>query len=482
MQKHPIKLVWALAALLMVGSLAGGLVIAQNGRSTPASSPAAAPQAILGSMIPAGGFAPLVKMTGPSVVSIASTMVMKTSAGGNDSLSQLFRNFPGFQIPDAPNSQGPQFQRKEQAAGSGVIVTSDGYILTNNHVVDGASQVHVTLADKRDYDAKVVGTDAASDLAVLKVNATGLPAVTIGDSSKVEVGDLALAIGNPFDLGETVTMGIISALGRGIDPKHYENFIQTDAAVNPGNSGGALINARGELIGINTAILSESGGNQGIGFAIPSNLARSVMNQIKDHGQVTRGYLGVGIQGLTSALASNFGSKDSRGALVSDVENNSPAATAGIERGDIIREVNGEKVNDPSDLKLKVADATPGSTVSVKVLRNGVEKAFSVRVGTQPGARVASKSEPAGPASNLTGKLGVSLQDSASGVVVTQVQPDSPAAAARIQQGDLVEEVNHQAVKSASELRDALTKSSSSVLLLIRRDGRTIYTVVDREG
>ncbi len=221
-------------------------------------------------------------------------------------------------------------------------MTSDGYILTNHHVVDGATKVHVVLADKREFDAKVVGKDSDADIAVIKVEATGLPAVTIGDSSKVEVGDLALAIGNPFGLGQTVTMGIVSALGRtGLGIERYENFIQTDAAVNPGNSGGALVNARGELIGINTAILSESGGNQGIGFAIPSNMARSLMNQIKDHGQVTRGYIGILPQDLTPQLASSFGIKDTKGALVSHVEDNSPAANAGLQRGDVIREVNG---------------------------------------------------------------------------------------------------------------------------------------------
>lgn len=496
MQKHPIQIVWALAAMLVVGSLAGGLVIAQNGRPAPASQATNGSADNLGPMVPAAGFASLVKKTGPSVVSIDSTKVVKTSNEQNN-LFQYFRDIPGFQLPDGLNFQTPRFPQKQEAAGSGVIVSSDGYILTNNHVVDGASQVRIVLADKREFEAKVIGKDAKSDLAVLKINETGLPAMTLGDSSKVEVGDLALAIGNPFNIGQTVTMGIISALGRRLDNDQYENFIQTDAAVNPGNSGGALVNTRGELIGINTAILSESGGNQGIGFAIPSNMARTVMNAIKEHGQVTRGYFGVGIQDLNSALAKSFGSSDTKGALISSVEENSPAATAGIQRGDVVREVNGERVDDTASLKLKVGEMSPGSTASIKVLRNGVEKTLSVHVGTLPGTKTASAGSNDAPSldSNLSGKLGVSLQDltpqtakqmnmlpGTTGVVVTQVLPDSPAANAGIRQGDVVEEINHQAVKSASELKEALNKTSNSVLLLIKREGRTIYTVVERAG
>jgi serine protease Do len=493
MQNDRKTLVWALSALLMVGSLAGGLVLAQSGRATtPASAPAATVQSpeIVGPMVPSTGFSPIVKKTGPSVVSITSTSIRKAGDDG-DSLSQLFRGFPGFEVPDNPQ---PRMPRKQQAAGSGVIMTSDGYILTNHHVVDSATKVHVVLADKREFDAKVVGTDSDADIAVIKVDATGLPAVTIGDSSRVEVGDVALAIGNPFGLGQTVTMGIISALGRtGLGIERYENFIQTDAAVNPGNSGGALVNTRGELIGINTAILSESGGNQGIGFAIPSNSARSLMNQIKDHGQVTRGYIGIVPQDLTPQLASSFGLKDTKGALVSFVEDNSPAAIGGVQRDDVIREVNGKAINDEGELRNKIADIEPGTTLSLKVLRNGAEKSLSVKVAARP-VESAAKSAPA-PDAGTSGKLGVSIQDlnpqiarqmgipaSVTGVVVTQVQPDSPAAEAGLKRGDVVQEVNRQPVKSASDFRNAVSQSSKSVLLLIHRDDKTIYAVVDREG
>ena len=494
MQRDRKFLVWGLPALLMVGSLAGGLVLAQSGRTTaPAIAPAATVQSpdILGPMVPAAGFSPIVKKTGPSVVSITSTSIVKATQE-EDGISQFFRGFPGFQMPDSPQFQAPS--RKQKASGSGVIMTSDGYILTNSHVVDGATRVHVTLSDRREFDAKVVGRDAEADIAVIKVDATGLPAVTIGDSSRVEVGDLALAIGNPFGLGQTVTMGIVSALGRtGLGIESYENFIQTDAAVNPGNSGGALVNTRGELIGINTAILSESGGNQGIGFAIPSNMARSLMNQIKDHGQVTRGFLGIVPQDLTPQLASSFGIKDTKGALVAQVEDNGPAAAAGLQRGDVIREMNGTVILGAGDLRLQVAELAPGSALSLKVLRNGAEKSISVKVGTRPGEAV-SKLAPSLD-SNPSGKLGVSVQDlnpqvarqlglpsNASGVVITQVQPDSPAAEAGIMRGDVVQEVNRQPVKSSADFRDAVSQTSKSVLLLIHRDDKTIYTVVEREG
>jgi serine protease Do len=494
MQNDRKILVWALSALLMVGSLAGGLVLAQSGRTTtPAIAPATTVQSpeIVGPLVPVTGFSPIVKKTGPSVVSITSTSMRKTGDDG-DSLSQLFRGFPGFAVPDDPQFRAP---RKQQAAGSGVIMTSDGYILTNHHVVDSATKVHVVLSDKREFDAKVIGTDSDADIAVIKVDATGLPAVTIGDSSRVEVGDVALAIGNPFALGQTVTMGIVSALGRtGLGIEAYENFIQTDAAVNPGNSGGALVNTRGELIGINTAILSESGGNQGIGFAIPSNMARSLMNQIKDTGKVTRGYIGILPQDLTPQLAASFGIKDTRGALVASVEDNSPAANAGLQRGDVIREVNGKAINDQGELRNQIAELEPGKTLSLKVLRNGAEKSLSVKVAARPveiGA--ASKSAPV-PDAGTSAKLGVAIQDlnpqiakqlgisAVTGVVVTQVQPDSPAADAGIKRGDVVQEVNRQPVKSASDFRNAVSQSTKSLLLLINREDKTIYTVVEREG
>src|ERR1700688_4416559 len=298
------------------------------------------------------GFAPVVKGVLPDVVNISTSKVVKASEQEQfempDGMPPFFQQFFGQQF--GPNSQNhmprPRDQRQD-SLGSGVIVSPDGYILTNNHVIDGATDVRVTFGDKRQLKAKIVGADPKTEIPVLKVEGTDFPAITIGDSSKVQVGDYALAIGDPFGVGQTVTMGIVSAKGRGnLGIEDYEDFIQTDAPINPGNSGGALINDRGELIGINTAILSHgSGGNEGIGFAIPAKLAQGVMNQILDHGKVTRGYLGIVVQPISPAMAKALGQGDqAKGALVGDVSAKGPAQTSGIERGDIILEVNGQPV------------------------------------------------------------------------------------------------------------------------------------------
>ena len=299
-------------------------------------------------------------------------------------MPDLLRRFFGDQ------SQGRMPRRnsgmpRQEGVGSGVIATKDGYILTNNHVVDGADEVKVALQDGREFTAKVIGRDPKSDVAVIKIDATDLPAVPMADSDKVEVGDVVLAIGNPFGIGQTVTTGIVSAKGRGNMGLDYEDFIQTDAAINPGNSGGALVDADGRLIGINTAILSRSGGNQGIGFAIPVNLARDVMGSLIKDGQVTRGYLGVMIQDLTPALAKEFKLKDTTGALIGDVTPKGPADKAGLKSGDLLVEFNGKTVTDSRHLKLEVARTQPGETVPVKILRDGTSKTLEVTVKTLPG-------------------------------------------------------------------------------------------------
>jgi len=267
---------------------------------------------------------------------------------------------------------------REEGEGSGVIVSPDGYIVTNNHVVDGASELTVVMADKRQLKARVIGTDGKTDIALIKVDANSLPHVTLGTSSNVEVGDVALAMGNPFGLGQTVTMGIISATGRGgLGIEDYEDFIQTDASINPGNSGGALVNTKGELIGINTAILSRSGGNQGVGFAVPVDMVRSVMTQLKDKGVVTRARLGALIQELTPKLASALGVKANDGAVIADTVADGPAAKAGLQKEDVIVALNGKDV-DARSLRLAVSSMTPGSTINLKVLRNGAERNVSV--------------------------------------------------------------------------------------------------------
>jgi len=436
-------------------------------------------------------FAPVVKKVLPAVVNVSSAKMVKTQ-GTMQGMDPFFRQFFGddnsgffgFNGRTAPREQ------REQGVGSGVIVSPDGYILTNNHVVDGATDVRVTLADKREFKARVVGTDPKTDLAVLKIDAANLPTVVIGNSDKVQVGDYALAIGNPFGLGSTVTMGIISATGRGnLGIEDYEDFIQTDAPINPGNSGGALVNDRGDLIGINTAILSNgSEGNQGIGFAIPVDVARNVTDQILRNGKVIRAYLGVMSEEVTPALAKAFHEKEVSGALVSEVKPDSPAARAGIEKGDIILAVNGKPVNDNHELAMTVSLMQPGAEVSVKLSRDGAEREVSARLAEMPGD---SAKAGAQSGSLQTGMDGVSVEDvsardarqlglpaDTAGVVVTAVDPASQAAANGLRRGDVIMEVNRTPVRNTAEFQQAVKRSGTDTLLLINRQGSTLYLAV----
>jgi serine protease Do len=380
--------------------------------------------------------------------------------------------------------------------GSGVIVTKDGYILTNNHVVDGAEEVNVTLNDGRVLKAKVVGKDPKTDLAVIKIDATDQPAITFADSSQCEVGDVVLAIGNPFAIGQSVTMGIISATGRtsmGIEGREsYEDFIQTDAAINPGNSGGALVDAEGRLVGINTAIYSRSGGNQGVGFAIPTDLAKGVMVSLIEHGKVTRGYLGVHIQNVTPLLAKEFNLKDIHGALVSDVAPNGPADKAGLKAGDVILDFNGHKVSDSSHLRLEVAETAPGDRVPVEILRDGASKQLEVKVKELPGTEgLASNDSTDSDNSDTLHGVGVedltsqtrqqfNISDDVKGAVVTQVAPNSASAEAGLQVGDVITEINHHSVASADDSvrLTAHPKNRITLLHVWSKDG-SHYLVVD---
>jgi len=431
------------------------------------------------------GFAAVFKPALPAVVSIASSRIVKVPQMPffND---PFFQQFFGGQFP-----RGPQ-QERERGLGSGVIVSPDGYILTNNHVIDKATDIKVMLADKREFPGKVVGADPKTDVAVVKIAATGLPTITLGDSSKLEVGDYAFAIGNPFGVGETATMGIISATGRnGLDIEDYEDFIQTDAAINPGNSGGALLNARGELIGINTAILSGgSGGNQGIGFAIPINMAKHVMDEILKNGKVVRGYIGVGIQEVTPDLAKAFNVPPEKGALVGNVAPDSPGAKAGLQRGDVITELDGQAITGPNDLRLKVGSMTPGTTVHLKINRNGQSRDVSLTLGEAPAGNGAGNA-PGGLAENspmrgvevseLTGDIRqqLGLGSDVKGVVVTDVPGDSPAADAGLQRGDVIEQVNRQPVNSVADYQRLIRQAGSQTLvLLVNRGGTTTFIVV----
>ena len=369
---------WLVAGLmLIVGSMAGGAFVGasmvQAGHAPESAFAVAAPPVREAVSMPAT-FAPVVKAVLPAVVNISSTKVIRTSEFPQD--NPFGDLFPGFRMPDRP--------MRQQGEGSGVIVSADGYIVTNNHVVDGATELTVSMADKREMKARVIGTDAKTDIALIKVDAKDLPHVVLGDSSKVEVGDIALAMGNPFGLGQTVTMGIISATGRGgLGIEDYEDFIQTDASINPGNSGGALVNTRGELIGINTAILSRSGGNQGVGFAVPVDLVRHIMTQLKENGAVTRARLGVYFQELTPKLASALGVQAAKGAVVTEIVPDGPASKSGLRKDDVITALNGQAI-DGRSLRNAVGSMTPGSTINLKVLRGSSERNFSITLDRMP--------------------------------------------------------------------------------------------------
>ena len=448
----------------------------------------------------AGGFRELVKATQPAVVSITASKTVTAQSGRR---SMPGRPFPGDR-PSLPEGFGPfgdffnqpEFEggmpqeRQQRGAGSGVIVRSDGYVLTNDHVVDKADDIKVVLSDKREFKAKLIGTDPKTDIAVLKIDATNLPVLKLGDSSTVEVGDVVLAMGNPFGIGQTVTLGIASAVGRSnLGIEEYEDFIQTDAAINPGNSGGALINTRGELVGINVAILSRSGGNQGIGFAVPSNLAKEVMDQIIDHGKVIRGWLGVSIQPVDATMAAAFGLKEARGALVGGVDPTGPASKAGLKSGDIIVTLNGKPVEDSKALRMAVAMLKPGTTAALGVFRDGAQRDVKVTLGEFP-ETAAERAQGAQPdeamrgvaVDSLTPKVAqqLGLPAETQGLVVTSVAPGSAAAEAGLRRGDVIQEVNRKPVTNLEGFRSALSVGKGQpVLLFVNRGGSTLFLMIE---
>jgi len=439
-------------------------------------------------------FSPVVKKVTPAVVKVSTTgkaqnVTFNDSTGMDDMLRRFFGDDFQGRVPKR-NFNAP----RQKGIGSGVIVTKDGYILTNNHVVDGAEEVKVGLQDGREFTAKVVGRDPKSDVAVIKIDSKDLPAIQVADSDKVEVGDVVLAVGNPFDVGQTVTTGIVSATGRGgavgLD---YEDFIQTDAAINPGNSGGALVDAEGRLIGINTAILSRTGGNNGIGFAIPSNLARDVMTSLVRDGKVTRGYAGMWIQDITPALADEFKLKEHSGAIISDVAPKSPAEKAGFNNGDVVLEFNGRPVTDSRHLKLAVARTQPGETVPVKILRDGSTKTLDLKVKELPGSQDVARNNKNAESDDNGTLNGVTVGDldaqtrrqfnlpgNVNGVVVTDVAPGSPAAEVGIKPGDVIQEINRKPVKTAEEAVHMTEKTDTKkTLLRVWSGGGSHYVVVD---
>ncbi|WP_447975225.1 DegQ family serine endoprotease [Nitrospira sp. Kam-Ns4a] len=437
----------------------------------------------------AAGFPEVAKAVTPAVVNITTPRERRGPVpfGQQDREDPMNRRFGFPDLPFGPRGDGP----RGGGMGSGVIISPDGYIVTNHHVVEGAREVRVALPDKREFIGKVVGTDPKTDLAVVKVDARDLPFVPWGDSASLQVGEYVLAVGNPFGLNSTVTLGIVSALGRGrMGITQYEDFIQTDAAVNPGNSGGALVNTRGELVGINTAIFSQTGGYQGIGFAVPASMAKPVTESLIATGRVVRGYLGVAIQDLTPDLAESFGLKEARGALVSDVNEASPAAEAGLRQGDVIIAYDGQPVADPVALQRAVTSTKVGAKVALTVLREGRQRELTVTVGEQPApASVARRSD--GEAGSAL--VGVEVQDldrrlarelglpgNAAGVVVVNVDPESPAAEAGVVPGDVIREINRQPVKTVRDFEkaaSALKKDRTALLLVTRRGGSLFITV-----
>jgi serine protease Do len=458
-------------------------------------------------------FAPLVEKVSPSVVTIATSKMLARNQNASNPMfnDPSFRRF--FGIPDsAPGDgdKGPKGggkKRLERAGlGSGVIVSPDGYILTNNHVIEGADEIIVTLGKgKHEYKAKKVGNDPATDIAVLKIEGENLQPITFTDSAKTRVGDVCIAVGNPFGLTQSVTMGIVSALGRvgiergmsanPLENTRYEDFIQTDASINPGNSGGALVDVEGRLIGINTAIFSMTGGNQGIGFAVPSNLARSVMESLIKTGRVSRGFLGIVLQPLNEELAKQFNLGSTNGALIAEVAGKSPAEKAGLKSGDVVTEVAGKKVEDPRELQLLIANLAPGSKADLKIMRDGKDQTFTVELAERPTGGGVAAAEPAKAEDpdvldgvtvadiDVEARKRFDLPESVKGVVITEIAADSPSAEVGIKVGDVIHEANREPVtssKQAVELSEKL-KKEKKVLLRVSTKGQSRFVVVERK-
>jgi len=494
------------SALLVAGATWHGFAADPTGLATQTAAAPTTQSAT--SHAVAGGrdsYADIVKMVAPGVVTIrVEGRARVAPTGFGDDQEEMLRRFFGeqfgqqFGFPGQPGQRSPRGQQmprsfKQRGLGSGVVVTGDGYVLTNNHVIDSADDIRVEFTDGRSFKAKLIGADKPSDLALLKIDSTNLPTVAIGNSDAVQVGDVVLAVGNPLGIGQTVTMGIISAKGRSTasGDGSYEDFLQTDAPINHGNSGGALVNLKGELVGINSQIVSQSDGNIGIGFAIPANMARHVMDDLRKDGRVRRAQLGVTIQPVTSDLAESLGLKEVSGVIVSSVTPDSAADRAGVKRGDVLKSFNGQPVHDYNALRNRVADMAPGSSATLTVIRDGSEKTLSVKLDEAAVSKSARERDTADGADDkaalgvavapLTPELAAQakLPRNTHGVVVQQVNPDGRAADAGIEEGDIILEVNRQPVQSVEDLRAAVRKTTDRpTLLLVSREGREIFVTV----
>jgi serine protease Do len=439
-------------------------------------------------------FADLAEKLGPTVVNIYTTQTIEVSSPSHQfffpddmEIPEQFRRFFGF--PDMPGDT-PKREYKRTNLGSGVIVTADGYIVTNNHVVENADEINVTLSTFEEFEATVIGRDPKSDVALIKIKSQkDLPFVKFGDSDKLRVGEWVLAIGNPFGLQQTVTSGIVSAKGRSINNESYGNFIQTDASINPGNSGGPLFNLKGEMVGVNTAIFSRTGGNIGIGFAIPVNMAKNVFSQLKEHGKVTRGWLGVMIQQVTSELADNFNLDRPIGALVGQVIPDSPAEKAGLKAGDVIISYQGKEISQMSMLPAMVANTNVGGKADIVLIRDGKKKTITATIE----AMEDEETVLAGTETKTSKKLGLTIQEltpklaeslgieEEKGLIVTDVDPDSAASEAGIFRGDIILEINRVKVATVSEYKKVMQKAigKKTILMLIEREQNTRFVVIE---
>lgn len=438
-----------------------------------------------GAASPPFSFAPIVRPVKPAVVNISTTQTVRPQGmpglgelDPNDPFYQFFRHF----LPEMPRSF------TQRSLGSGVIIDPEGYIVTNAHVVQNADRIVVKLDDKREFEARRIGVDDKTDVALLKIPAPGDVTVAVmGDSDSLQVGDWVLAIGNPFGLSETVTAGIISALGRVIGQGPYDNFIQTDASINPGNSGGPLIDTQGKIVGINAAIYSQSGGSVGIGFAIPINAVKTVVEQLKTRGKVVRGWLGLTVQDITPELARSFGLRRAQGALVANVAPHGPGARAGLERGDVILEYDGIEIDEAHQVPVLIAETKIGKRVTMKILRQGEVLDLEMTVAEMPGGGAVIPSAPEAAqrwgldVANLTPETARRLGlTSTKGVVVTEVDPNSPAGAADLQRGDVITQVNRQPVRNVKDYRRALGAQANELLLLIKRRGQSFFVALRR--
>lgn len=447
-------------------------------------------------------FAAVSREVAPAVVHVRVEKEIQNKDGLYDQDPFDFFNDPFFERFFGPRFHHPQPNRREQTprkqrgAGSGFIISEDGYILTNNHVVGDADTITVSLDDKREFEAKVIGDDAQSDVALIKIDAKNLPTAPLGDSDEIDVGEWVIAIGSPFELNQTVTVGVVSAKGRNrIGINDYENFIQTDAAINPGNSGGPLLNIHGKVIGINTAIFSRSGGYMGIGFAIPINMAKSIQQQLMSDGKVTRGWLGVAIQDMDKDLADSFQLDSVKGVLLSEVSENTPAGRAGLQQGDVLLSMKGKELNGVADLRNRVAMTAPGSKVNFTLSRDGKKKTIVVTIGEQPADFGHTAMPDTMDLDSSLDLMGLSLQDltrelaerfgykTDQGVLVSDVSPGSVADEAGIKPGHLIEELNRERVHNLEELQSVLKKSKNSkqVLLRVRAEQSSRYLVLRLE-